>query len=75
MHNHPSEGESLWIGKEEKEMIIKKTRKIYEKPRISEVKLEVEEAILAACKTSTRDSSGRGRRGCRASGCRGRYGS
>lgn len=75
MYNHPSEGESLWIEKEEKEMIIKKTRKIYEKPRINEVKLEVEEAILAACKATSSDGTGRSARGCRSSGCRGTYGS
>ena len=56
-------------------MIRKKTRKIYEKPRINEVKLEVEEAILAGCKTSISDATGRSRRGCRTSGCRGTYGS
>ncbi len=56
-------------------MIIKKTRKIYEKPRINEVKLEVEEAILAACKATSSDGTGRSARGCRSSGCRGTYGS
>jgi hypothetical protein len=41
--------------------MTEKTRKPYEKPRISEVKLEVEEAVLAACK-STVATTARGRR-------------
>jgi hypothetical protein len=36
--------------KEEKKEMRKK--KLYEKPRIREIKLEIEEAVLAACKTA-----------------------
>jgi hypothetical protein len=34
-------------------MTKKYARKYYEKPRITEVKLEIEEAVLAGCKSTT----------------------
>lgn len=44
-------------------MLKKNNRKYYEKPRINKVKLEIEEAVLAACKNPS--VSGKGRVGCR----------
>ncbi|MBM4272779.1 MAG: hypothetical protein FJ139_11590 [Deltaproteobacteria bacterium] len=52
-------------------MTLRKNRKPYEKPRISEVKLEVEEAVLQNCKSTTSRTTRGTRRTCRAySGCR-----
>ena len=36
-----------------------KIRKYYEKPRINKVKLEIEEAVLAACKVSQGSTTGK----------------
>ena len=44
---------SLRAEKEGKMEAKEKIRKYYEKPRINEVKLEIEEAVLAACKVTT----------------------
>jgi hypothetical protein len=52
-----------------------KNRKAYEKPSIREVKLEVEEAVLAACKRNSTNTAGTRNRGCRSSQCKGIYGS
>jgi hypothetical protein len=38
------------------------TRKTYKKPEIIQVKLTVEEAVLAACKTMTSEPSGKNKR-------------
>ena len=40
-------------------MLKKNNRKYYEKPRINEVKLEIEEAVLVACKTVSGGSDGK----------------
>jgi hypothetical protein len=50
-------------------------RKAYEKPRIREIKLEAEEAVLTSCKRTSTDTAGTRNRGCRSSQCKGRYGS
>lgn len=41
-----------------------KDRKQYKKPQVSQVKLEIEEAVLTACKLSGTDTSGKTNRGC-----------
>jgi hypothetical protein len=41
----------------------KKVRKQYKKPKLSQVKLEVEEAVLTVCKNPT--ALGRGETGCK----------
>ncbi len=40
-----------------------KIRKQYKKPQVSQVKLEIEEAVLAACKV-TKPSSAKNNKGC-----------
>jgi hypothetical protein len=53
-------------------MMIKKTnRKYYEKPKLSQIKLEIKEAILANCKLNADDNTGKGNKGCASSGCKG----
>ena len=54
---------SLRAEKERKMETKEKIRKYYEKPRITKVKLEIEEAILAACKNPS--VTGTGQVGCR----------
>ncbi|MCK4529158.1 hypothetical protein KAW18_17470 [candidate division WOR-3 bacterium] len=53
-------------------MMIKKTnRKYYEKPQVSQVKLEIEEAVLAGCKTTTgggKDMPPAGTKACKLTG-------
>jgi hypothetical protein len=39
-----------------------KTRKPYVKPRIYQVKLEIEEAVLQACKSRAADPAGKSRK-------------
>ena len=50
-------------------------RKAYKKPLIREIRLEAEEAVLAACKRTTADTGGPKNRGCRSSQCKGIFGS
>jgi hypothetical protein len=37
-----------------------KTKKTYKKPEVTQVKLEIGEAVLQACKTAPGDTSGKG---------------
>lgn len=55
--------------------MMKKARKAYERPLVKEVRLEVEEAVLAACKTQPTDSSGKSTKTCSHKQCKGTYGS
>jgi len=55
-------------------MLKKNNRKYYEKPRINKVKLEIEEAVLAACKTSSHDK-GKNNKNCHAYPCKKTLGS
>ena len=50
--------------------IKESTRKFYVKPRVTQVKLEIEEAVLEACKTSLIDENGKNTSGCNISKCR-----
>lgn len=55
--------------------IREKNRKQYKRPQISQVKLEIEEAVLVVCKT-TNGSTGRGEPvGCKLGKCKDSYGS
>jgi hypothetical protein len=51
-----------------------KIRKIYKKPRLTQVKLQIEEAVLQPCKASQGDSAGKGTKRCGHSGCRTTFG-
>ncbi len=50
------------------------TRKPYKKPEITQVRLTVEEAVLAACKTRTSEPSGKNKT-CGHNQCKGTLGS
>lgn len=53
-----------------------KIRKCYEKPQITQVKLEIEEAVLQACKTGPGSTDGKTPGpGCGGSACQTIYGS
>jgi hypothetical protein len=52
-----------------------KTKKTYKKPKIIEVKLEMEEAVLQACKHFNGDSTGKGNKTCGTNSCKMTYGS
>jgi hypothetical protein len=52
-----------------------KIRKSYIKPRLTRVKLEIQEAILAACKRTISDGSGKYGSGCNHIRCRKQQGS
>lgn len=49
-----------------------KAKKTYKKPEVTEVKLEIGEAVLQACKTMPGDSSGKsgGSKDCGSPGCK-----
>jgi hypothetical protein len=53
----------------------KSVRKPYFKPIVKEVKLEVEEAVLAACKSQPTDSSGKNAKVCGTAACKNTFGS
>jgi hypothetical protein len=53
----------------------KKIRKPYERPLVKEVRLEVEEAVLAACKSTPTDSSGKNAKVCGTQACKNTFGS
>ena len=55
-------------------MLKKNNRKYYEKPRINNVKLEIEEAVLAGCKVGLAQPGKNGRR-CNSTPCKKTYGS
>lgn len=46
-------------------------RKQYKKPQITEVKLEITEAVLANCKLTADDATGKGGNTCGNFGCKG----
>lgn len=52
-----------------------RAKKIYKKPKITEVKLEMEEAVLQACKAFYGDSTGKGNKECGTNSCKLTYGS
>lgn len=47
-----------------------KFRKTYKKPQVNEVKLEIKEAVLAACKAFLTDGNGKNTSGCDIPKCR-----
>jgi hypothetical protein len=47
-----------------------KAKKAYKKPEVTQVKLEIGEAVLAACKGFDADTSGRPSKSCAHSGCK-----
>ncbi len=52
-----------------------KAKKTYKKPKVTQVKLEMEEAVLQACKAFDGDSTGRGSKWCGHGSCKKTYGS
>jgi len=57
-------------------MIKKNNRKYYEPPRINEVKLEIDEAVLAACKTANAGGTvGKSASPCKTPKCKSTLGS
>lgn len=65
---------SLRAEKEAKMETREKNRKQYKKPQVRQVKLEIEEAILAGCKVTT-TSSGQSNKTCNHSQCKTTQGS
>ncbi len=47
-----------------------KNRKQYKKPQVTQVKLEIKEAVLSACKFDADDGSGKGGTGCMTNKCK-----
>ena len=45
-------------------------KKIYKKPEVTQVKLEIGEAVLAGCKKDQFDPNGKGVKDCSHSGCK-----
>jgi hypothetical protein len=41
-----------------------KNRKDYKKPQVSQIKLEIEEAVLTGCKSAVDDATGKNGSGC-----------
>ena len=52
-----------------------KVKRSYRKPQITQVKLEMEEAVLQACKAFDGDSTGRDSKWCGHAACKKEYGS
>lgn len=52
-----------------------KAKKTYNKPKITQVKLEMEEAVLQACKHFNGDSTGKGNKTCGTNSCKLTFGS
>jgi len=52
-----------------------RAKKTYKKPSITEVKLEMEEAVLQACKVFDGDSQGKNAKHCGTSSCKLTFGS
>jgi hypothetical protein len=52
-----------------------KAKKTYKKPKVTQVKLEMEEAVLQACKHFDGDSTGKGNKTCGTNSCKMTYGS
>ena len=53
----------------------KKVRKNYQKPKVNQVKLVLEEAVLTNCKWDAADGSGKNSKGCSFAACKTTYGS
>ena len=53
----------------------RKTRRTYQKPQITRVRLEMEEAVLQACKATASDAAGKGNKVCGHPGCKHTLGS
>jgi len=49
---------------------IVKAKKAYKKPEVTEVKLEIGEAVLQACKANPTDPAGKGNKDCGHNGCK-----
>ncbi len=47
-----------------------KTKKTYEKPKVTQVKLEMEEGVLQGCKHFNGDSTGKGNKTCGTNSCK-----
>jgi hypothetical protein len=52
-----------------------KTKKDYKKPEITQVKLEIDEVVLQACKHFAGDSTGKGNKSCGTNSCKLTFGS
>lgn len=52
-----------------------KTKKTYEKPKVTKVKLEMEEAVLQGCKHFDGDSTGKNSKTCGVNSCKLTFGS
>ncbi len=52
-----------------------KTKKTYKKPKVTQVKLEMDEVVLQACKHFNGDSTGKGNKTCGTNSCKMTYGS
>ena len=52
-----------------------KTKKTYQKPTITQVKLEIEECLLSGCKHFDGDSTGKNAKHCGTSSCKTDFGS
>jgi len=52
-----------------------KIRRSYMKPRVTQVKLEIQEAVLATCKRTTSDMTGKSNKGCTQASCKTTVGS
>lgn len=52
-----------------------KTRRTYQRPQITRVRLEMEEAVLQACKASPGAPDGRGNKWCGHPQCKNTFGS
>ena len=50
-------------------------RKAYAKPQITRVKLELNEAVLQACKANPADSAGKNKFTCASKACKSTFGS
>jgi hypothetical protein len=52
-----------------------KTKKTYKKPKVTQVKLEMDEVALQACKHFDGDSTGKGNKTCGTNACKLTFGS
>jgi hypothetical protein len=51
------------------------TKKTYRKPKVTQVKLEMDELVMQACKHFDGDSTGKGNKTCGANSCKLTFGS
>ena len=52
-----------------------KTKKVYSKPKVTQVKLEMDEVVMQACKAFDGDSTGKNAKVCGHNSCKTTYGS